>query len=425
MRNYNIHRGAFFLMLVVFIFGGHTALKAQTPNKNKFSRQEKQILVQRNFPLIVWIQEHPGLSRLIKKDPTLSAVSREQKMNLSKALKLSSDATERIIQSSLLWDSMQVKRIGHALVGIYQRKPKHMKRMIQGLKASHVYALWDTKSDTSFLRKAWESVANGLNYIQRTYFLGGKPTYGKIDGITIHLEANSIKSRITDLLQADLQKSGKIPFYQIRLDAALLALELNERDEAARYMPLQGGINSTAFSKVKTIVFKDFTYSCILVPGLGPEKEGERLTPGGKERCRMALAYFKKGVAPFLLVSGGHVHPIKTPFCEALEMKHFMVDSLGMAADRIIIDPHARHTTTNLRNATRIIRLFGMPFDQPVLIVTDQAQSAYINNGMRKTSIRDLGYLPYQHLKVLSPTKTSFVPNIQSLQVNPLDPLDP
>lgn len=427
MRPYNtyhhMHKTVILLILLIFVLGSASTLTAQT--SISFSHQEKTLLIERNFPLVAWIQKRPSMVKLLKRTPALAAITQKQKMDLSKALRSSSGSLKALVQSGLLWDSIQIKEVGDALVSLYQQKPERIKKMVRGLKQRHVYARWDAQADTGYLRAAWSNVARGLNYIQRTYFLGGKPTYGRIDGITIDPTTDRIKGRILEVLQQQKEKSGRQLFYQIRLETSLLALALNERDEAVRYLPMEGGENATAFSKVKKTLFKNYTYSCILVPGLGPEKKDVRLTEGGKERCRMALKVFKTGVAPFLLVSGGQVHPIKTPYCEAVEMKRFMVDSLGVAPGLIIIDPHARHTTTNLRNATRIIHLFGMPFDQPVLIVTDTSQSAYINGRMRATSKRDLGYLPYQALKALSPTMTRFVPNIQSLQVNPLDPLDP
>ena len=47
----------------------------------------------------------------------------------------------------------------------------------------------------------------------------------------------------------------------------------------------------------------------------------------------------------FLCVSGGFVHPIRTRFSEAIEMKHDLMTRFGIPANAIIVDPHARHTT--------------------------------------------------------------------------------
>jgi hypothetical protein len=53
-------------------------------------------------------------------------------------------------------------------------------------------------------------------------------------------------------------------------------------------------------------------------------------------------------------------------------MKRSLIRDFGIAEDAIIIDPHARHTTTNIRNAARLIFRYGIPADRPALITTQQ-----------------------------------------------------
>ena len=60
------------------------------------------------------------------------------------------------------------------------------------------------------------------------------------------------------------------------------------------------------------------------------------------------IEVYANGKAPLILVSGGYVHPNQTPYCEAIEMKESLVRDFGIPSDAILIDPHARHTTTNL-----------------------------------------------------------------------------
>ena len=119
------------------------------------------------------------------------------------------------------------------------------------------------------------------------------------------------------------------------------------------------------------------------------------------------------------------MHPNKTPYCEAIEMKKYLVEVLKIPASAIIIEPHARHTTTNLRNTNRLIFRFKIPFDKPVLIVTDAAQNGYINGSMKDKVIKELGYTPFSTIKKLSATETEYLPSDNSRQVNTFDPLDP
>ncbi|MGD1097878.1 MAG: hypothetical protein ABSB35_38555 [Bryobacteraceae bacterium] len=89
-------------------------------------------------------------------------------------------------------------------------------------------------------------------------------------------------------------------------------------------------------------------------------------------------------------------------------------------------DPHARHTTTNIRNAAREIYRYGVPFDKKALITTDPSQSRYIEDpDFEKRCLKELGYAPLQLLGRTSAFDLEFLPRIESLQADPLDPLDP
>jgi hypothetical protein len=101
------------------------------------------------------------------------------------------------------------------------------------------------------------------------------------------------------------------------------------------------------------------------------------------------------------------------------------VTRIGIPAEAIIVDPHARHTTTNMRNAARLFYRYGMPFEKKALVTSDAGQSQYIEGEVfSKRCIVELGYLPY---KVVSRTSTfdlEFLPQTDSFQIDPLDPLD-
>lgn len=257
------------------------------------------------------------------------------------------------------------------------------------------------------------------------YIKGKLPRYSKIDAIDFAPGDTAFGNRVHYALNKMVSASNKAAFFRLPLQAALFALQINGRDEAARYEPLKGGMNKLPFSKISATKWAAYPYSLILVPGLGPETPGVALDPGGAKRCEEAVVRFRKGLAPFIVVSGGHVHPNKTPYCEAVEMKKYMVEQLGIPDSVVFIEPHARHTTTNIRNVSRMIFRFGIPSDMPVLIVTDSSQNNYIVKGMTKTALRDLGYLPYQKIKQLNNEEVEFYPVLNSLQADPFDPLDP
>ena len=143
-------------------------------------------------------------------------------------------------------------------------------------------------------------------------------------------------------------------------------------------------------------------------------------------RLELAVARFRAGKAPFIIVSGGYVHPNQTPFNEAFEMKRSLIKDFGVPADAILIDPHARHTTTNLRNASRLVIRYGMPIDKPMLITSDASQSAYITGTVfRDRCLKELGYQPGVIGRRHSKFDVEFIPGLDSLHADARDPLDP
>jgi len=109
-----------------------------------------------------------------------------------------------------------------------------------------------------------------------------------------------------------------------------------------------------------------------------------------------------------------------------VEMKNSLVRDFGVPANAIIIEPHARHTTTNLRNVARLIYRYGMPFDRPALVTTDSFQSTYIeSDGFAKRCDQELGYQPARIGRRISMFDLEVTPRIESLQIDPRDPLDP
>jgi hypothetical protein len=263
-----------------------------------------------------------------------------------------------------------------------------------------------------------------VNNIFDIYLAGKKPRYPKIDGASF---ANNNSGYLEKVKHAvgELKKrrgAGDV-FYRLPWLTALKLLELSGRDEAARYEPL-AELNKAANKKVQSTKWDKYEFSAILVPGLGPQTLDVALDPGGAKRCDMAASLFRKGKAPFIIVSGGHVHPDKTPYSEAMEMRNYLISVLKIPNDAIIAEPYARHTTTNIRNASRLVFALSIPPKKPVLVATDFFQTTYIPM-MKNRFMDELGYLPYREISKSKAGGISFIPDISALKINPLDPLDP
>jgi DUF218 domain-containing protein len=166
-------------------------------------------------------------------------------------------------------------------------------------------------------------------------------------------------------------------------------------------------------------------YDVLIVPGFTPSNAlpTDPIHPAAAERCRMAAGDFLARAAPFVIVTGGNVHPEGTPQNEALLLKAELIDR-GVPPDRILVEGYARHSTTNLRNSARFMLDRGF---QRALVVTSADQSAYFSFpwffGFHVRCLRELGYL-VGDLQPVDANRTLFTPSLASRTPSYTDPLD-
>ena len=186
------------------------------------------------------------------------------------------------------------------------------------------------------------------------------------------------------------------------------------------------GPNAAATQAVAQTAWQKTPYSALLVFGHGAQDAQSRTGPLTHIRLRIAADRFARGVAPFIIVSGGNVHPNRTPFNEAAEMKRLLVTQHGVPADRILIEPHARHTTTNLRNVARLMLAAGIPADREALIVSDHRTIQYIaGKQLAKRSLDEMGIEPGRIAVGPDRFTARFTPSPLAFHVEAMDPLDP
>jgi hypothetical protein len=277
-----------------------------------------------------------------------------------------------------------------------------------------------------------------MNQIIATYCDGVAPRYSSIDSmiykpnsedfgelIGVVIDGLPFEDAGPHELTGDQLASQNL-FFEPTLRFSLRLLEANMRDEAGRLWPLETGVNKAALGRRPTIDLKKYRYSVLLVPGEGPETYDVQLSALGKERLRLAVAAYRAGMAPYFLLSGGFVHPSRTSFCEAMEMKRYLEEVYAIPSSTILVDPHARHTTTNLRNASREVFDYHLPTDRPMLVVSDRLQTDYIaSDEFQKRNVDELGYMPVKLGKRLSDFELEATPLRESEFRDPVDPLDP
>jgi len=167
-------------------------------------------------------------------------------------------------------------------------------------------------------------------------------------------------------------------------------------------------------------------FDVLVVPGFTPldlAVPTPELHPEAQARLLRALEDLQAGAAPLVLVTGGNVHPHDTPLNEALEMKRFLL-ARGVPEARVVIEPCARHSHTNIRNAARFMLSMGL---RRALIVTSKDQAYYFGNPRSSSfdgrCLADLGYL-VGAFESVDAYRVAFEPSGRALQLGG-DPLDP
>ncbi|MEO6546668.1 MAG: YdcF family protein [Ferruginibacter sp.] len=410
-----------------------TAQNTRSPNPGYHLLAGKDFVTAKNYYLLSLFDQLPGVKKLLAGDVTLSAIAKTKADSLAAAL-TNCGRDGHCFISRMQFTEGEIKAVSDCLASLYQVGNPLDKLVQNHLIPSGTYVLFQNLPAKEMLLKAWEQDAAGINFCIGVYAGGNTPNYPLIDSISFNTRdpANSNVYRygyVSLLYNAcslvALESKNKPSFFAPSLTCALRFLEMNEREQAADFEPMQEGENIGAAERIKTIDWKKYKYSVILIPGAGPDEPSVALSAEGMLRCRLGALQYKNGMAPFIVVSGGRVHPYKTPFCEATEMKQYLIRKLNIPPNAIIIDPHARHTTTNMRNTARIIYRYGIPFDKPAITCTTKGQSSMISNTLIDRCLKELNEVPYKNGQRLSETEVEFYPLIEALQINPKEPMDP
>jgi hypothetical protein len=387
----------------------------------------ENITADKNFYLLTVIGQSPNVKEILTKNAALQNILQQKLELIGRHV---NDTNQDIISllADFKWSTEDTLKLNTIIRSLYAAYQERFDAMIdRHLRPSGYYQLYTKSSNIELFLFAWRKCFSGINYIIDQYGLGKKMRYSYIDSASydVHSEYYNDLFKIT-LSYLDEKKEEMTVFYMPSFFIAVELLSFNDRDEPARYEPLETGENKKAIQKIKRVKWNNYKYAAIMIPGEGPELPSTPLAPSGKMRCDLAVERYKKGLAPFIIVSGGHVHPFHTQYCEAIEMKKYLMKTLHIPEESIIVEPYARHTTTNFRNAERLMMRYGFPLDKPSLCVTTKDQADYIEDqNFDKRNIRELGFLPYHDKKQVSNHEIIFYSVIESLTMDSNDPLDP
>lgn len=380
-----------------------------------------------NFYLFTAIQNSPQLISYLENHEELHAIFKNKKKHISASLNPEKMEAKSLIDAYKFSDN-EIKNIASILSKEATSNDALNLLITKNLRPSGKYENFKSLKNPEYISAAWELCAKAINQSLSVYGLGEKGRYHTIDSVSYNVKEKDYKGALfmwSDMLTHKKEAQTQL-FFQPALDYTLALLYMNHRDESARYEPLITGENEKTIAAITQINFDDFPYSNILILGNGPENNKDVLTALGKLNLQLGVIEYQKKNAPIIIVSGGHAHPFRAPFAEAIEMKKELINRYHIPENRILIDPYARHTTTNLRNAVRLIINSEIPLDKLGLVVTNNGHSDYVgDDSFINRCEKELGYTPAFILKRTNSTTVEYQPRIESLHQNPLDPLDP
>ncbi|MFD1257981.1 YdcF family protein [Mucilaginibacter terrae] len=404
------------IFLLLLLIGSASSIKAQSFDRNYKAKTSGSYVQDKNFYLLTVIQQNPELTELLTRQPMLKAVYAAKKAVLD-SLEMSPEYAKRQL-AALKFSDVDLQRILTAA-----DLPEWERVIKTDMKPSGYFTRFEGQSEKDFMKAVLRQTLTGINHIIDVYGLGTMGRFPAIDSAFYVTGSLAYHKALIEALKKS-QPVGNL-FFEPSLQAALVLLAINKRDEAARFEPMTLGENRKTAEKIMVTNWSRYPYGAIVVPGNGPIGT-ERLSKNGKTRLKLAAERYDREQAPFIIVSGGNVHPFQTPYNEALEMKKELMSMYKIPESDIIIEPHARHTTTNIRNCNRLLYHYGFPIGKKMLITTDKKQADKIAVSEFITRcIEEIGHQPFIQLARISDFDLEYLPVIQSLFLDNTDPLDP
>lgn len=385
------------------------------------------LVADKNFYLITVFDQTPVVKDLWAKEPHLQTIG-QQRLALLNEHVTDTCTWPGSLLNSFRFSGADSQEVISGLTILYKNNQSLFDGLIdRHLRPSGYYQRFVAMSNEDLLFHAWGQYVTGVNYIIDQFGLGKKMRYPRIDSANYPAGSRYYRTALKDMFAyLSEQMENKKTFYGPSLAIALQLMDLNDRDEPARFEPMESGENKAAIRAIAKTDWSKYSYATILIPGNGPELTTTPISPINKMHCAIAAARYQKGWAPFIIVSGGYCYPFRGPYCEAIEMKKYLMEKFSIPEEAILIDPHARHTTTNIRNADRLMIRYGIPLNRPSVFITTKSQTDYAAASFfDQRNLYELGYLPYKGKNKIGLHDIVFYPVMESLHMDPYDPLDP
>ncbi len=415
-------------LLVLVVSGAGAQVQ---PARNYAFISSGNIVADKNFYLLTVITKYSHIASLITQCDELKHIY-DQKYKELKAHATDTCTIPGLLLSSFRFTTEDSVTINLALSKLYETHRQEFDKMLNNnIRPSGCYQLFAKDNNKTLLLKSWNLCAKGINYIMDQFGLGQKMRYPNLDSMSYSIYSPTFLTALKSMFAVLSEKKTDAMFYSPSLMIGMQLMDINERDEPARFEPLSKGENLAAYTQVAKTDFAKYKYAALLVLGQSPDNYSVKISPLGKLRCDIVAEHYRNGEAPFIITTGGFCAPFRTQYCEALEMKHYLMKKHNIPEEAIIIDPYARHTTTNFRNANRLIFYYGLPMNKQVMAITTKDHNDYILDESKRYGnfsercVKELGYLPLYKKERDGMHATIYYPDTISLHRDPTDPLDP
>jgi DUF218 domain len=362
----------------------------------------------KGFYLITILESLPAVLADLLADPTLAAASTAHDSAIRNAA-TTCNGDPTCVAAALAFSETDITAIANAISSRLISSGNLAAIVTSHMRPSGAFNAHVELSDATLVVQAWTDTAYWLN--------GAVAAYAK------ELTPAQLQTTIDSVVTSH---AAPMPFFAPAIASLLAILDSDNRDNAAEDEPIDQGENRAVIANLPSIDFSKYAFSMLVVPGIGPTDATTMISLGSKTHADLAAARFAAKYAPIFALTGGRVHPDRTTFAEALEMKSYLMGTYGIPENVIMVDPYARHTTTNLRNVSRLAFRYGVPTTKPALVVTDYGQTLTINGDQfLTTSQTQMGLVAWRQVAELSQQDTCFLPSVIVMQQNGADPLDP
>ncbi|MDB5148055.1 MAG: hypothetical protein JWQ57_2075, partial [Mucilaginibacter sp.] len=223
------------LLLTMLGLGGLSA-SAQTPAPVKNTPTDYVKI--KNYGLLSLFEQDAEVSTLLKNDPELAQLTQKKLSALGASITDCKDAS--CLTAAVKLTDDDIKAVSDRLTALY-KAGNALDRMVKSkLIPSGAYSLYKKLSPQQLLVKAWEQDAGSINYTIAVYAEGKKPNYPQIDSISYNVKSRAYYTLTYDAsatLAGDVK--GTKLFFEPAMQAALLYLQINERQDPANYEPME------------------------------------------------------------------------------------------------------------------------------------------------------------------------------------------